>query len=50
MKIRTWFSVILNLIGISLLLMIPIFNIWYMSKVTERNWIKECINWHRDFE
>ncbi len=45
MRIIQWTMVVINLIGISLLLMIPIFNIYYMCKVTERNWFKECAEW-----
>ncbi len=48
MKIDKWLLYIINLIGISLLLMIPIFNIWYMCKITERNWFKECREWWED--
>ena len=50
MKITTWFLVIMNLTGISLLLMIPIFNLWYAGILSKRNWFKECVKWHKDLE
>ena len=42
MKIRNWILCIMNLIGVSLILMIPIFNLWYLSQLMEENMFKQC--------
>jgi len=39
-----WF----NLIGISMLLMIPIFNIWYLSQLMGKNMFQQCKEWWED--
>ena len=42
MKFGHWMMYIMNLIGISLFLMIPIFNLWYLNQLMEKNIFKEC--------
>ena len=42
MKIKNWIMCIINLVGVSLLLIIPIFNLWYLSKLMGENMFKQC--------
>ena len=42
MSILKWMMYIMNIIGLSLVLMIPIFNVWYLGELLEENMFKEC--------
>jgi len=48
MKITHRLLILSNLIGISLLLMIPIFNLWYASLILDKSIYKECIRWNTE--
>lgn len=42
MKIRNWILYVLNLFGIILFLMIPIFNLWYLGQLMGESMFKQC--------
>jgi len=48
MKITSWLMYIMNIIGLSLVLMIPIFNVWYLGQLLEENMFKECKEYWED--
>lgn len=46
MKTRAIIVTAINLAGISILLAVPIFNLWYLSVLSGKNWFKQCYEWH----
>ena len=48
MSILKWMMYIMNIIGLSLVLMIPIFNVWYLGQLLEENMFKECKEYWED--
>lgn len=49
MKFIGWIMYIMNLIGIILILMIPIFNLWYLGQLMGESMFKQCKEHWEDF-